>query len=205
MQLVLIGMSGVGKSTWARRLSSCGLRAFHCDEAIAARIAVELGSTQPLTDANLGAWLGLPDEPGYAEREAWYLRHETAVLHEAAELLGAGAFPWVIDTSGSAIYCGVAPFARLRARARIVYLPVRPGDHGAMLEAYLRSPRPVVWNGLFQPQADEARQHTYRRCFPALIRQREGLYEAHCDTRIPPETHRQADLAPEAFLALARG
>lgn len=205
MQLVLIGMSGVGKSTWARRLGECGYRAFHCDEAIAARIGRQRGLRRPLTDAALGSWLGMPDAAGYAEREALYLHHEAAVLHEAVELLAQPGRPTVVDTSGSAIYCGAELFAQLRQQATVLYLPVSPADHRAMLAAYLRNPRPVIWNGVFKPQAGEERRQSFARCYPELVRTREALYDTYCHRRIPPETHRRADLTPEAFLALARG
>ena len=68
MQIGLLGMWGVGKTYWATKLAQAGFDRFHCDDLIAAPLQQEVG--QSLTTVyDLGAWMGLPNEETFCEKE----------------------------------------------------------------------------------------------------------------------------------------
>lgn len=204
MHLGFIGMSGAGKSYWGMRLSEVGFHVLHCDDLIAARLRAELD--QPLlTLTEVGDWMGLPYEAGYAEREARYLAHEQAVMQEILEQLrqhNAAGESFVVDMTGSAVYMDAALLAALRQYLTVVYFAVSDQVHTQMLQAYIAAPRPVVWQGLYQPRSGESPSETLARCYPQLIATRETLYEAWCDVKLSYAQHRQPDLTAEEFLCM---
>ena len=75
MQLTLIGMSGVGKSHWSKKMEALGYRRYSCDELIADRLGTELGKKGKAT-LNLAKWMGQPYSEGYQDAEALYLELE---------------------------------------------------------------------------------------------------------------------------------
>ena len=122
--LVLVGMSGVGKSFWARRLAEQrGFVRHDCDGEIGARlssIVTPAAGEEPVHA--LGRWMGMPWSGGYAAREARYLALEEDVTRAALEATRSGSRPHVIDTTGSVVYLGDALLDGLRSRGRVVYL-----------------------------------------------------------------------------------
>ncbi len=205
MILALIGMSGAGKSMWASRLAAAGYEWLHCDELIAERLraSFDVGAGSVY---DLGQWMGLPYERRYAEREALYLANEAAVL---ATIAGALAGPaalareLVVDLTGSAIYIDGAVLARLRQSATIVYLAVAPELHGQMVREYLANPRPVIWNGLYQPLPGEPPADALARCYPRMLVARERLYQRLADVTLPAERHRDPAFTVEDLLRCA--
>jgi len=154
--LCFVGMSGIGKSFWARRLArEAGFVVHDCDAEIGRRLSsiVTAEPGEELVTA-LGRWMGMPWTPGYAEREARYLALEETVTREA---LAAAESGHVIDTTGSAIYLPRDLLDDLRARCRVVYLRTPDARRDAMLERYLEEPKPVVWSGAFPADASDPR------------------------------------------------
>jgi len=166
MIFVFVGMSGVGKTLWASRLTTLGFTHVDCDALIAERLR-EHHVIPAATMRDMGAWLGLPDTPTFVEREALFLHIEAAILQEVLTRLRAVGpeADLVVDPGGSAIYAGATLWTPLRELATIVYFAVTEADHARLLAAYLASPRPVIWNGLFQPRPDEDRAATFARCY----------------------------------------
>ncbi len=203
MILVFIGMSGVGKTLWSTRLTRRGFTHVDCDALIAARLRAQY-AIQVVTMRSMGAWLGLPDTPTFVEREALFLRVEAEILQDVLHRLRATGpeADIVVDPGGSAIYAGPALWTPLREIATIVYLAVTEADHARMLATYLAHPRPVVWNGLFQPHPDEDRAATFARCYTQLICTREALYETWCDLKLLPGDYRRTGLTSATFLRM---
>lgn len=201
MIIGLIGMSGAGKSSWAERLAAAGFTWLHCDELIAARLRDQFdvggGSVY-----DLGDWMGLPYEPRYAERERIYLAHETAVLRTIADALATGGAPnnWIIDMTGSAVYADPLVLGRIRRLATIVYLAVSPQMHDQLVREYIANPRPVLWNGVYQPQPGEPPQAALARCYPQLLRARERLYMQLSHITLTDALHRDPAFDVRAFL-----
>jgi AAA domain len=205
LRLALIGMSGAGKTFWARRLASAGYAVLSCDDAIEGRLARRF-ATGGFTGINgVAAWMGWPDSPKYAERESQYLSEETATLDET--LTSLQRFPrqsLVLDTTGSVIYVGNHHLLRLRKLLTIVYLAASAQEQELLIERYLADPKPVLWRGAFQPKPGESPRETVARCYPALVAARRRSYEALAHVTLPFAALREASLDAEAFLAEIR-
>jgi len=179
LRLSLIGMSGSGKSHWAKNLNALGCPTVCCDDQIEARLApiLKKGGYEGIN--GVAAWMGWPDSPAYAEREAEYLREEIATLDELLTALEKDPRrEMVIDTTGSVIYTGNHILHRLRKLTTVVYLAAPEEEVELLIERYLRDPKPVLWQGVFQPRPGETPQHTVVRCYPLLIAARGRSYEA---------------------------
>jgi shikimate kinase len=175
--LVLVGMSGVGKSFWAERLTRVGYERHDCDGAIGERLGtlVEAAPNEAVVHA-LGRWMGMPWSAGYAEREARYLALEAAVTAEALDAASASGGRHVIDTTGSVIYLDGALLARLRGVGRVVYLRTPDARRDAMLKRYLEEPKPVVWGDAFRAHAGERPEDALPRCYAKLLAWRDARY-----------------------------
>lgn len=206
MNLTFIGMSGVGKTHWSSRLAAHGFTCFHCDTLLVAQLRAPdgpAGSSLP----EVGRWMGMPDEPGFAEREAQYLACEAEVLRDViarAEVCTERRQSCVIDTGGSAIYADAELFRQLRRFSIVIYLSIPTAVHRQMLRDYLANPLPLIWNGMFRQAPGETRDEAFARCYTQLIRQRERLYERYSDVTLEYEYHRQPALTAESFVRVLR-
>lgn len=188
MVIGLIGMSGIGKSSWAARLASAGFTAFDCDELIAARLRAEYG-VDTVSVYDVGRWMGFPYEPRYAERERIYLHHEHMVLTDIIDRVEKDE-DIVVDMTGSVVYLDPALLARISQRAVVVYLAAAADLHAHLLDEYLAYPRPVVWNGMFQPYPGEDPTAALIRCYPALLQVRAARYSQFASVVIDSRLHR---------------
>ena len=187
LRLALIGMSGAGKTFWAKKLAATGIPAIFCDDRIEERLAPRLVPGGYSGINGVAAWMGWPDSATYAEREAEYLAEEIHTLDEALQQLekqpGASL---VLDTTGSIIYAGNHLLLRLRRQMTVVYLAASAQEQQLLIERYLRDPKPVLWRGAFLSKAGETPRETVARCYPALIEARRQSYEAlaHCTMNV---------------------
>ena len=183
MRLALIGMSGSGKTFWTKKLAEEGAPAVFCDDKIEQGLAPRLGPGGYSGINGVAAWMGWPDSPTYAEREAEYLAEEIHTLDEVLQGLEVNPEKsLVLDTTGSVIYAGNHLLMRLRRQMRIVYLAATGQERQLLIERYLNDPKPVLWRGAFQANRGESPRETVARCYPALIEARRRSYEAlaHC-------------------------
>jgi shikimate kinase len=201
LRLALIGMSGTGKTFWSKRLAETGRPFFCCDDRIEQRLRTRLGAGFAGT-TGVAAWMGWPDSPSYAQREAEYLAEEIAVLDEVlTDLERNPARQLILDTTGSLIYTGNNLLLRLRRQMTIVYLAASPDEQQLLIERYLTDPKPVLWRGAFQPKQGETPRETVARCYPTLIAARRQSYEALAHCSVPVAELRDATLDAAAFLA----
>ena len=187
MRLALIGMSGSGKTFWTKKLAENGAPAVFCDDEIEQRLAPRLGPGGYSGINGVAAWMGWPDSPTYAEREAEYLADEIHTLDEVLQELDKNPEKsLVLDTTGSVIYAGNHLLMRLRRQMTIVYLAATEQERQLLIERYLNDPKPVLWRGAFQPKSGETPRETVARCYPALIEARRRSYEAlaHCTLQV---------------------
>ena len=204
MRLALIGMSGAGKTFWAKKLAEHGAPAVFCDERIEQRLAGRLGPGGYSGINGVAAWMGWPDSGTYVEREAEYLAEEIHTLDEVLQELEAQPdASLVLDTTGSVIYAGKHLLRRLRRQMTIVYLAATAKEQQLLIERYLKDPKPVLWRGAFQPQSGETPRETVERCYPELLEARRTSYEtlAHCTLRV---SELRATLDAERFLERVR-
>ncbi|UJR81392.1 shikimate kinase [Sandaracinus amylolyticus] len=204
--LVLVGMSGVGKSFWARRLAEQrGFVRHDCDGEIGARlssIVTPAPGEEPVHA--LGRWMGMPWSEGYATREARYLALEEAVTREALDACRDGR-PHVIDTTGSVIYLPDALLEALRGAGRVVYLRTPEARREAMLRRYLEEPKPVVWGDAFACAAGETPSEALPRCYASLLAWRDRRYAALAHVVIDGAELEANDPGVEGFLARISG
>jgi len=204
MHLAFIGMSGVGKSHWAKQLAQAGWLHLDCDCVIAERLGelIDVGDDEDPVHA-VGRWMGMPWTPGYAEREEKYLELERDVTEEAID--AATAQPEgtnvVLDTTGSVIYTGDAILHRLRTETRIVYFDAPPEVRESMVELYLREPKPVLWQGGYEPKPSESQDAALARCYSELLADRQERYMALMERTISYQTLRGLGRGAEKFLS----
>jgi hypothetical protein len=210
MRLALVGMSGSGKTFWTRKLAAAGWRAVSCDDAIEARLAPRLAAGGYAGIHGVAAWMGWPDSPAYAEREAEYLAEEIAVMDEYLSALekDESGVPMVLDTTGSVIYAQNNLLMRLRRAMTVVHLASTEHEQELLVQRYLNDPKPVLWRGSFHAKEREAPRETVARCYPMLIAARKRSYEvlAHGSLQVA-ELRAEDDLAGsdvENFLAKIR-
>jgi shikimate kinase len=176
--IALVGMSGVGKSHWGKRLEGKGFQRFDCDTEIAKLGAmVDLDGTSSPVHA-IGAWMGMPWSEGYKARETRYLALEKEVTLQAIERAKASEGPLVIDCTGSVIYLGKEVLEALRSAAHVVHIQAPQSLHRTLLQRYTRKPKPIVWKDAFRIQLGETNEQALARCYPGLLNFREERYRA---------------------------
>ena len=211
LRLALIGMSGTGKTFWSKRLAQAGHPAFCCDDRIEQRLRTRLGGGFAGT-TGVASWMGWPDSPTYAQREAEYLAEEIATLDEVlTDLQRNPSSELILDTTGSVIYTGNNILMRLRRQMTVVYLAASAEEQQLLIERYLTDPKPVLWRGAFQPKNGETSHQTVARCYPTLVGARRQSYEAlaHCTLPVGElhalsETPESASSGAEEFLEKVR-
>jgi hypothetical protein len=187
LRLALIGMSGAGKTFWTKKLAADDWTAISCDDRIEEKLASRLSAGGYSGINGVAAWMGWPDSPKYAEREAQYLEEEIHTLGEAlAGVERDSDKSLVLDTTGSVIYVGNNLLLRLRRRMTVVHLAASEREQQLLIERYLSDPKPVLWRGAFRPRHGESPQETVARCYPALMAARRQSYEAlaHCTLQV---------------------
>jgi len=207
LRLALIGMSGSGKTFWTKRLAETGRPSTSCDDRIEQRLAPRLAAGGYAGINGVAAWMGWPDSPTYAGREAEYLAEEIHTLDEILTVLERNRQQeLILDTTGSVIYTGNNLLMRLRRQMTVVYLAASAEEQQLLIERYMTDPKPVLWRGAFQPRAGEAPRETVTRCYPALIAARRQSYEvlAHCTLPVAElrDNSRDASRDAEAFLKM---
>lgn len=199
MRIALIGMSGAGKSYWARRLAQTGFSCLGCDDAIGHELTLRLDLADGSIDG-VGQWMGFPYEDGFHSRERLYLDLERRVLTRFLDTLEnpapGAADTCVIDTTGSVVYLGDELLTRLCRMSVVVYLSCPPARRQALLDAYRANPRPVVWQGMYRPLPVEDRSVALERCYRALVADRDRRYRryAHLTVELPPPADGEVSL-----------
>jgi shikimate kinase len=198
-RLALIGMSGVGKTFWTKRLAETGRPSVSCDDRIEERLRPRLATGGYAGINGVAAWMGWPDSPAYAEREAEYWAEEIGALDEILTQLERDTTrQLILDTTGSVIYAGNHLLMRLRRQMTVVHLAASAAEQQPLIERYLADPKPVLWRGTFQPRKGESPRETVARCYPALMASRRQSYEALAHCTLPVADLR--GMSPDASL-----
>ena len=204
MQFTLIGMSGVGKSHWSKKVEALGYLRYSCDELIAERLGAELGKKGKAT-LTLAKWMGQPYSKGYQDAEALYLELESNVITQICDDLEHGSKkdkPVVVDTTGSLIYLEETLLKRLRKLTRTVLLNVPVDKHEELFATYLQDPKPVIWNGKYLPSEGEIPQKSLSRCYRELLSFRNKRYALMSDFQLDYSFHHSSGTTVEDVLEL---
>ena len=204
MKLSFIGMSGIGKSYWAKQLARAGWLHLDCDYAIGERLGeiITLEQGEELVHA-VGRWMGMPWSDGYAQREAQYLELERAVTANAISqrVHERDGQPAVIDTTGSVIYTGDELLEQLQLSTRVVYFDTPDAVRQQMIELYLREPKPVLWQGMYRPRPGESQADALARCYADLLTDRDRRYRALADVVLDYHALREPGFGIEQLLS----
>src|ERR1700680_3010589 len=187
-RLALVGMSGSGKSFWAKKLAAAGWTSVCCDDLIEERLAPRLAAGGYSGINGVAAWMGWPNSMTYVQREAEYLAEEIGVMDEFLNNLekDSSGTPIVLDTTGSVIYAQNNILMRLRRQMTVVHLANTEDEQRILVERYLNDPKPVLWRGTFHVKDSETPRETVARCYSLLIAARRKSYEtlAHCAVQV---------------------
>ena len=201
LRVALIGMSGVGKTFWAKRLAETRRPTISCDDCIEERLQPLLASGGYSGINGVAAWMGWPNSATYSERESAYLAAEISVLDQVlTDLERDASRELILDTTGSVIYAGNNVLMRLRRQMTVVHLLASDAQQQLLIERYLADPKPVLWRGAFLPRVGETPVETVARCYPVLIGTRRQSYAALAHCALPVEELREVALGAHAFL-----
>ncbi|MFI5142332.1 MAG: hypothetical protein ACHQII_08250, partial [Bacteroidia bacterium] len=122
MRISLIGMSGIGKSHWSKKLEQEGFTRFCCDDFIENKLEDELKHLGYKGIHEVALWLGQPYDPQYAENSRKYLQYEQEELDNILTLIeNMPDKNIVIDTTGSVIYLSPVTLKRLKQLTSVIY------------------------------------------------------------------------------------
>jgi len=187
IRLSLIGMAGIGKTYWSMQLEAHGFKRFCCDDLIAEKLGPKLIRSDE-TPISMGEWMGFPFDDGYRERERTYLAYETEVIREVLDDLRDSernrAENIAVDTTGSVIYIGKALLEALRRHTTVVYFSTPNAVREQLLDAYVSTPHPMLWRGMFHESAEETHMQALARCYPQLLVSRQNRYELLADVTL---------------------
>ncbi len=201
MIISLIGMSNCGKSHWSKKLESeQGYMRLCCDDIIASQLSDLLPDVEITDMEAFAAWMGMPYEFGYQEREAAYLSAEEAALFKVMDQ--ARGENVVIDTTGSVIYLSEKALRILKEISTVVYLEATDDQLVEMTELFFKNPKPLVWGDGFSKDQSDSNEQALRRGYPDLLIHRSAQYLNLADKRVSYKRHRDPTLTTQAFLGL---
>lgn len=187
MKISLIGMSGSGKSFWAKRLEALGFQRFCIDDMIEERLGEELTRLGYQGINDVARWMGQPYEAQYGSTSVRYLALEAEVLHEALEAVekAGAAERIVVDTTGSVVYMDEDILRRLSEGTTVVHLEVPSSVLDQQYQRFLADLKPVIWGTVFSQQAGETGQEALARSYPELLASRDQHYRRLADHALP--------------------
>ena len=197
MPISLVGMSGSGKSLWAKRLAEMGWKNYCVDDLIEEKLEPELKALGFSGIADVARWLGQPWGKQYNENQKKYLSFEKEVMKKILGtmmtpnsfrlplvLQGKGKTNIVIDTTGSVIYTGTKILNQLKTKTKIIYLATPPAVQNKMLSLYLKDLKPVIWGKKFNQSPDETNRVALERCYPKLLKFRSNVDNRHLNKHL---------------------
>ncbi len=123
MILSLIGMSGSGKTYWAKKLEAAGFKRYSCDDMIEQKLEFELNKLGYKGINDLAKWLGQPFESHYQHNSKRYLELEMECMEETySQVLRHPNQNIIIDTTGSFIYMPEQTIKDLQKLSKVVFL-----------------------------------------------------------------------------------
>jgi shikimate kinase len=199
MIISLIGMSNCGKSHWSKKLEAeSGYVRLCCDDMIADQLSELLPDVNINDMDEFAAWMGMPYEFGYAEREAAYLAAEETALYKVMD--HARGEKVVIDTTGSVIYLSEKALRLLSQMSTVAYLGATDKQLQEMTELFFQNPKPLVWSENFSIKPTETPEQSLKRSYPSLLTWRQGRYKMLADITIPYEHSHDPSYSVDKFL-----
>lgn len=200
-RIMFLGMSGIGKTHWSRRLAQAfDYPRVELDDLIGDSPEFhQLIADCPGKDKveKLGHYFGMPWDDGFAEREKALLQVERRLMQSdlPKDIL--------LDLGGSVIYAPDA-MTELAKTGLVIYLQAGREQEQRMLRRFLARPKPVCWGGMFDEQTGESHEDALRRCYPELLHARAAEYERYADVTLPYLEHKDVEDAAAFVELIAR-
>jgi hypothetical protein len=210
MILSLIGMSGVGKSHWAKKAKTLGFRRYDLDALIAKRLEEKLPQDLNLSPTKrMAVWMGFPGDENYIARRDEYLSLEdeitNGVLDEVSMINPRENV--LIDTTGSVIHLPYETRQRvLDISAEVIYLESTDVNRKHVQDNFTLDPKPIVWpDGIYEFRNGRTQQESLIASFPRLLEYRTSLYERIATVTIHPEGLIGSDTIQEFMVEVWNG
>lgn len=195
MIITLIGMSGIGKTFWSKKLEKIGYTRFGCDEMIEEHLAPELATHGYAGIHDVARWMGHPYDEQYPETSKKYVGYEQSVVERICDAIEAEpARKTVVDTTGSIVYLAPETIERLRKISTVVYLAATLEYADQLYQRFLQDPKPIIWGNSFNRRFFERPERALARCYPELLDYRTKRYSAMANITIDYETHNSFEL-----------
>lgn len=181
MIISLIGMSGVGKTYWSKKLEKIGWIRFSVDDLIEKKLEKELKSSGFAGIADVAKWMEQPFEKHYSQRSQIYLQFEKESMENIFEKIKriSDNKNVVIDTTGSVIYTGIKIMLTLSRLSKIINLSIPKSVQEKMYQLYLEEPKPVIWGDVFKKTDGESDLEALSLYYPKLLQYRLRLYKKY--------------------------
>ena len=204
MIISLIGMSGTGKTHWAKKLINHGFLHLSCDDLIEKKLEPELSKYGYKGLEDVGRWMGQPYEPSYKDASKKYLEKEGEVVEEILDHIQTvpNGTDIVIDTTGSVVYLQEKILNKLKLWTTVIYLEVPKQVEKEIYNMYLLHPKPVIWGDSFKKRDHETNAQALARCYPDLLKFRKKRYEKLADMTIYYHSLRKGTFGSQDFLSL---
>lgn len=201
MILSLIGMSGVGKTTLAKKLEKEGFIRFSCDTLVEERLKLMYPRRKFGGTRGMAKWMGHPYHKQYDQSSKEYIELEKDVmqllLNQTKNMEKANV---VFDTTGSVIYTGSKILQQLCRKTNVIYLSSPPSVLKEMYKTFLADPKPIYWGNAFKKRADETNQEAIARCYTDLLAYRAKQYEKIAHKTIDYHVLRHKTFSVDYFL-----
>lgn len=202
LNLSLIGMSNIGKTSWSKKLADLNFQTINCDDLIENKLKKQLERAGLKSLTGVAKWLGHPYEKTFTQREHQYIKHESIIMDEILEKNQRVNKNTVIDTTGSVIYCHENVISKLKKNSLVVYIQATKQMEDDMYENFLKNPKPIVWQSIYKSRKGETMEQTLKRCYKELLDYRRKLYENLADITIPYTELNLEKLTAPDFLSL---
>jgi shikimate kinase len=200
LHLAFIGMSNIGKSYTAARLT----QSHNFDLIEVDRLIWE--ELQHGSMADFAKWQGQPYTDGYAAREAVSVNLETKAMHKAISgTEKTGSVNSLLDTTGSVIYIAPEELSRLKDGFLIVHIAAEQSDIDRLKSEYFARPKPLVWRGHYRPQDGMTREESVLACYSGLLAARKTAYEALADLTLESSFVLSRRVTPDMIFEKIRG
>ena len=178
LKIALLGMSNIGKSYFAQRLSDdFGFQSVEVDRLIQSKLG------QGSMDDH-AKWLGQPYSEGYAAREAKAMQLEGNATRDAmtqCQQFGNA----VLDAPGSVIYIDPNILDNLSSDFWLIYIEASPDDLERLKQLYVSSPKPLIWKDSYNSKLGKTNESSVLASYPYLLEKRASIYQSLADITLP--------------------
>ncbi len=179
MIISFIGMSGVGKTYWSKKLEKKGFKRFCVDEMIEEKLKSDLKKFGYKGIKDVAKWMGQPLDNKYKQTSKKYLKFEEEVMQEIINYLETrtNSERVVVDTTGSLIYTDKSLQRHLAKNSKVVYLHAPKSVKREMVIRYVKEPKPIYWGNLAKNKKVHKTREFLIKEYPKLLEYRTKKYQ----------------------------